>query len=62
LRIGHANVLDLRANWKTRQLRLFGYLRNAMDSFYLNSKAGFTDILATAGDPREIGIGLEASF
>ena len=39
---------------------LFGYARNLFDDFYLTYL--FNPTFGTAGDPREIGIGLEARF
>jgi outer membrane receptor protein involved in Fe transport len=39
---------------------LFGYVRNAFDAFYLTYL--FTPTFGTPGDPREIGIGIEARF
>lgn len=52
--------LDARADWDAGRFKLFGYARNLLDKFYLTYK--FNSQLATAGDPREVGIGLEASF
>lgn len=60
LRVGGATVLDARASWTRGRVTLFGYARNLFDNFYLNFR--FNPSLATAGDPREIGIGLEAAF
>ena len=52
--------VDARAEWDAGRFRLFGYARNLLDKFYLTYS--FNSQLATAGDPREIGVGLEANF
>jgi outer membrane receptor protein involved in Fe transport len=59
-RIDGWTKVDARAEWSAGRFKLFGYARNVFDHFYLTWK--FNDVSATAGDPREIGIGLEASF
>lgn len=59
-RIDGWTKLDARAEWQAGKFRLFGYARNILDKFYLTYV--FSPTLATAGDPRELGVGLEASF
>ena len=41
-------------------MTLFGYGRNLFDTFRLNFLVNAT--LATAHDPREVGLGLETQF
>ena len=52
--------VDAKAEWEAGRFRLFGYVRNAFDRFYLTYL--FNPTLATAGDPREAGVGMEARF
>lgn len=52
--------LDGRAEWETGRFKFFGYARNVLNDFYLTYL--FNPTLATAGDPRELGIGMEARF
>ena len=52
--------LDVRAEYEFKRFRLFGYARNLLDHFYLSYL--LSPSLATAGDPRELGLGLEARF
>ena len=59
-RISGWTKLDARAEWQTGKFRLFGYARNLFDNFYLTYS--FNPSLATAGDPRELGVGIEAAF
>jgi outer membrane receptor protein involved in Fe transport len=60
LLVERAALVDLRAEWSRGPMRLFGYARNALDRFAFSH---FTmPLLATAEDPREIGLGLEARF
>lgn len=59
-RIGGWTSLDARAEWDTGRYRLFGYARNVFDKFYLTYL--FTPTSGTAGDPREVGVGIEARF
>lgn len=59
-RIGGATTVNARAAWSHRHFVLFGYARNLLDEFYLTSLT--TPISGTAGDPRELGFGLEARF
>lgn len=60
LRIGKATVVDARASYSIGGATLFGYVRNAFDDFTLTYL--FSPIQGTAGDPREIGFGIEARF
>lgn len=60
LRVDGSTRLDARAAYDWGPVTLFGYVRNLFDKFYLvhlNSP-----VLATVGEPRRIGIGLEAGF
>jgi outer membrane receptor protein involved in Fe transport len=59
-RIGAWMRVDGRAEYDAGRFKLFGYARNAFDKFYLTYL--FNANLATAGDPREIGFGLETRF
>jgi outer membrane receptor protein involved in Fe transport len=59
-RIDGFTRVDARADWDAGRFRLFGYARNLLDKFYLTYR--FNNTLATAGDPREFGVGLEANF
>ena len=52
--------IDARAEWTAGRFKIFGYVRNVFDSFYLTSLSSPT--LGTAGDPRELGLGMEAQF
>lgn len=60
LHIGPATIVDVRASWNIGQMTLFGYGRNLFDTFRLNFLSSPT--LATAHDPRELGLGLEMQF
>jgi iron complex outermembrane recepter protein len=51
---------DARAEWETGKVRLFVYARNLFDKFYLTYLLAPT--FATAGDPRQVGLGMEARF
>lgn len=59
-RIGGWTKFDARAQWNAGNFSVFGYVRNVFDRFYLTYLLSST--LATAGDPREFGLGAEASF
>lgn len=52
--------VDTRAEWSAGRFKLFGYARNVFDDFYLTSL--FSPVAGTAGDPRELGVGVEANF
>lgn len=58
--IDGSTIVNARASWRTGRVTLFGYARNIFDNFYLTGT--FSPTLATAGDPRELGVGIEASF
>jgi outer membrane receptor protein involved in Fe transport len=59
-RIGRATLADARAAWSLNRFTLFGYARNLFDAFALRSQN--TPQFATAIDPREVGMGIEAGF
>lgn len=59
-RIGGSMTLNARAAYTHRATTLFGYARNALDKFYLTYL--FSPTLGTAGDPREVGLGIETKF
>ena len=52
-----ATFVDARAAWTMRKVTVFGYVRNLFDTFRL--RALFNTMLATAHEPREIGVGME---
>jgi outer membrane receptor protein involved in Fe transport len=57
-RVGGATRLDARAAYDWGRVTLFGYVRNLLDKFYIihvNSP-----VLATVGEPRRFGVGIEA--
>jgi outer membrane receptor protein involved in Fe transport len=60
LRIGPATIVDTRASWTAGRVTLFGYARNLFGTFRLRFLNHST--LATAHDPREIGVGLDSNF
>lgn len=66
LRIGSSTVVNARAAWSQGGVTVFGYVRNLFDS--LNLTYLFepifttTPTLATASDPREVGLGMELRF
>ena len=67
LRVGPATIVDTRASWTAGGVMLFGYVRNVFDTFrlrFLSNPSQFTGrpSLATAHDPREVGLGLEMHF
>lgn len=66
LRIDGSTVVNTRAAYSRGGLTLFGYVRNLFDSYYMtyvfepiNTP---TPTVGTAGEPREIGVGIEARF
>lgn len=59
-RIEATTVVDLRGAYTIGSVTLFGYARNALNAFYLTYL--FTPTFVTPGDPRELGIGIEAGF
>jgi outer membrane receptor for ferrienterochelin and colicin len=60
LLVGNGWILDARAGWERGRLQLFGYARNLLNRFLVTSYSNAD--LATAEDPRELGIGLQLSF
>jgi outer membrane receptor protein involved in Fe transport len=58
--ISAATVIDARAAWTLGSATLFAYVRNVADDFYLTYL--FSAVSGTAGDPRQVGIGIEARF
>jgi outer membrane receptor protein involved in Fe transport len=65
MRIGPATFVDARAAWTVGRMTLFGYVRNLFDTFrlqFLSDPRTQPDALATAHDPREVGIGMEMEF
>ena len=60
LRVEGSTTVDARAAWTSGRLTLFGYARNLFDEFHMNYL--FSPVFGTAGDPRELGIGVEAAF
>jgi outer membrane receptor protein involved in Fe transport len=59
-RVSGWTKIDARAAYDFKRFQAFGYVRNLLDDFYLTYL--FNSTFATAGDPREFGIGLEARF
>lgn len=59
-RVDAVAVMDARAAYTAGPATLFAYVRNALDAFYLTYL--FTPTFGTAGDPRELGVGIEARF
>ena len=59
-RIGKATKIDARASYEFGSVTLFGYARNLLDNFTMTYL--FSRTVGTAGDPREVGIGIEAKF
>jgi outer membrane receptor protein involved in Fe transport len=49
--------IDARASYQFGPVELYGYVRNLLDDFHLTYV--FNTTLATAGDPREFGIGIQ---
>lgn len=64
-RVAAATIVDARAAREMGPVRVFAYARNLFDRFaatYYFAPAVDRSILATADDPRELGIGVEARF
>lgn len=59
-RIGAATVVDAKAAFDLGRATLFAYARNLLDDF--NMTHIFNPTVGTAGNPREIGIGMEMQF
>jgi outer membrane receptor protein involved in Fe transport len=60
LRIEGRTLVDGRAAYTAGPITLFGYVRNLFDAFYLTLLT--SPNLGSVGDPREIGLGVEARF
>lgn len=60
-RIDGSTTVDARASWTWRGVTVFGYVRNLFDEFHLTYRF-IDEASATAGDPREFGLGIEAQF
>ncbi len=58
-RIEGSTTVDARAAWTWRGITLLGYVRNLFDEFHLTYRFDPAAGLATAGDPREFGLGIE---
>lgn len=56
LRVSGAELMNVRMQWNSGKLQFFAFARNVFDSFYLTS-LGEKGKLATAGEPRSIGVG-----
>ncbi len=61
-RIPASTTVDARAEWRQENVMFFAFARNLFDNFYLTYLFAAASGLATAGDPRELGIGMEAEF
>ena len=60
-RVGSSTTVDARAALTRRGATIFGYVRNLLDEFHLTYR--FETLgLASAGYPREFGLGIEARF
>lgn len=53
-------TVSARAAYTAGPVTAFGYVKNALNAFYLTYL--FTPTFGTAGDPREFGLGVEARF
>ena len=53
-------VANLRGEWRTSEWSAFAYARNLFDDFYLTNLG--SPVSGTAGDPREVGLGIERRF
>lgn len=60
LRVDSATRVDANAAWDVGRFTLSAYARNILDDFSLTYM--FSDNFATAGPPRELGVGIAASF
>ena len=61
-RVRSATVVDVRGSWRYGPVEMSGYIRNLFDRFYLTYLFSPTSRLGTAGDPREIGVAIQAAF
>jgi outer membrane receptor protein involved in Fe transport len=59
-RIGDVTVMDLNARYDRKAWSVFAYARNLLDRFYLTSL--FSATQGAVGEPREVGVGVEARF
>lgn len=59
-RIDRSTTVNARAAYSAGPMTLFGYVKNAFNTFNLTYL--FTPTFGTAGDPREFGLGAEARF
>jgi len=53
-------IFDARAQWDTGKISLFAYAHNFFDKFYMAYV--FDSDSGEAGDPRRVGVGIEARF
>lgn len=60
LRIPATTVVNVKASYAIGQVQLFAYARNVFDAFYLTHL--YSPTFAAAGDPREVGGGVEVRF
>jgi len=60
LRVGGFTYVNARAEWNAGPVTLFAYARNVFDNFYMTSLGSAE--FGTAGDPREMGLGIEGRF
>lgn len=59
-RIDGYTTVDLRGAFTANKMTVFGYAKNVFDAFYLTNLSN--PAFGTAGDPRELGVGVEARF
>ena len=59
-RIDGSTVVNFRGAHSLGRFAIFAYARNAFNAFYLTNLA--TSTFGTAGDPRQVGIGVETRF
>ena len=55
-----AKQCPVRAQWDTGKISLFAYAHNFFDKFYMAYV--FDSDSGEAGDPRRVGVGIEARF
>jgi iron complex outermembrane recepter protein len=61
-KIGGSTTVDVRAAASVGAATVFAYARNLFDAFHLTYRFSPASGLAAAGDPREVGLGIEARF
>lgn len=64
-RVHGSTTIDARVSWRTRRFTVFAYAQNLFDAFTMIGWGGEPDdphAVGVANDPREVGVGLEASF